>query len=170
MTHLTGRPHVDPEAFRQALASVCTPVAVVTTLDDGQPFGTTVSAFSSLSLDPPLVLVALDRGSDLLAHIARSGRYGINVLAAGQAGLAGAFARKGVDKFVDVGWELDCELPRLHGTGTFLACAAQQLLDGGDHVIVPGLVEHAEAHAAPPLLYRNRRFGTLEDPAMRGGD
>jgi len=151
---------VDAATFRAAFGAVCAPVAVVTSFDD-RPHGTTVSAFCSLSIDPPLVLVALDRGSDLLAMVRRSERYGINVLAHGQEALATRFARKGLDKFEGVPWELDHDLPRLAGIASWIACRLYEIADGGDHVIAVGLVEHAEAGTADPLLYRQREFGTL---------
>jgi flavin reductase (DIM6/NTAB) family NADH-FMN oxidoreductase RutF len=107
------------------------------------------------------VLVALDRGSDLLAMVRRSERYGINVLAHGQEALATRFARKGLDKFEGVPWELDHDLPRLAGIASWIACRLYEIADGGDHVIAVGLVERAEAGTADPLLYRQREFGTL---------
>jgi flavin reductase (DIM6/NTAB) family NADH-FMN oxidoreductase RutF len=155
------RPGVDAALFREALGAVCAPVAVVTSFYDARPHGTTVSAFCSLSLDPPLVLVALDRGSELLRMIRRSQRYGINVLAHGQEVIATRFARKGAGKFDDVRWELDTDLPRLEQTASWIACRLHELVEGGDHVIAVGFVEHAESGAAPPLLYRQRAFGTL---------
>jgi flavin reductase (DIM6/NTAB) family NADH-FMN oxidoreductase RutF len=163
-------PHgVDAAAFREALGAVCAPVAVVTSFYDARPHGTTVSAFCSLSLDPPLVLVALDRGSDLLRMIRRARRYGINVLAHGQEELATRFARKGHDKFADVRWELDRDVPRLDETASWIACRLHELVEGGDHVIAVGFVEHAEASPAAPLLYRQREFGTLARRASRSG-
>jgi flavin reductase (DIM6/NTAB) family NADH-FMN oxidoreductase RutF len=163
-------PHgVDAAAFREALGAVCAPVAVVTSFYDARPHGTTVSAFCSLSLDPPLVLVALDRGSDLLRMIRRARRYGINVLAHGQEELATRFARKGHDKFADVRWELDRDVPRLDETSSWIACRLHELVEGGDHVIAVGFVEHAEASPAAPLLYRQREFGTLARRASRSG-
>jgi flavin reductase (DIM6/NTAB) family NADH-FMN oxidoreductase RutF len=161
MTLETERPGVDAAAFREALGAVCAPVAVVTSFYDARPHGTTVSAFCSLSLEPPLVLVALDRDSDLLRMIRRAGRYAINVLGHEQEAIAKSFARKGADKFADVPWELDAELPRLAGIASWIACRLHELIDGGDHMIAVGFVEHAQAGAAHPLLYRRRAFGTL---------
>ena len=87
------------------MAGVATPVSVVTAVaGDGVPHGTTVSAFASLSMDPPMVLVSLDRGSDLLALVRETGRFGVNVLGSTQSALALSFARKGPDKFTDVEW------------------------------------------------------------------
>ena len=119
------------EAFRKVMAGVATPVSVVTAFRDGSPHGTTVSAFASLSMSPPMLLVALDRRSDLLARLAPGLRFGVNVLGAHQAALAAAFARRGADRF-----------------------------DGGDHVVVLGDVVHAASSAAPPLVHHARTFGT----------
>jgi flavin reductase (DIM6/NTAB) family NADH-FMN oxidoreductase RutF len=155
------RPGVDPVVFREALAAVAAPVAVVTSFDGERPHGTTVSAFCSLSLEPPLVLVSLDRGSDLLRMIRHSRRYGINVLSDDQEEIATRFARKGAEKFAEVPWALDTDLPRLAGTSSWMACRLHGLVDGGDHVIAIGFVEHAAASPSHPLLYRQRAFGTL---------
>lgn len=147
--------------FREVMAGVATPVAVITALYDGLPHGTTVSAFASLSMDPPMVLVSLDRCSDLLARVQRTMRFGVNVLGAGQADLALAFARKGgAGKFDGIDWHTDTDLPRLPGAPGWLACDVSMLVDGGDHVIALGTVVAAECLDAPPLTYHARAFGT----------
>jgi flavin reductase (DIM6/NTAB) family NADH-FMN oxidoreductase RutF len=152
---------MDSETFREALASVCTPVSVVTSHRDGRPHGTTVSAFCSLSLEPPLVLVSLARTSDLLAIVSESRVFGINVLSNGQQDLAVNFARKGPDKFDGVDWELHRGVPRILGAATWLVCELEQLHEGGDHLIAVGQVQHAESGPGNPLLYRYREFGTM---------
>jgi flavin reductase (DIM6/NTAB) family NADH-FMN oxidoreductase RutF len=154
-------PQMDPEAFRDALASVCTPVSVVTSHRAGHPHGTTVSAFCSLSMEPPMVLVSLDRSSDLLAIVTESRVFGINVLNDAQKELALNFARKGADKFAGVEWVLDRGVPRLSGAATWLVCKLHQLHEGGDHLIAVGQVEHVESGPGNPLLYRYREFGTM---------
>ncbi len=156
---------MDTETFREALASVCTPVSVVTSHRDGHPHGTTVSAFCSLSLEPPLVLVSLARTSDLLAIVTESRVFGINVLSDGQQELAVNFARKGPDKFDGVAWELDRGVPRILGAATWLVCRLEQLHEGGDHLIAVGEVQHAESGPGNPLLYRYREFGTMRPTA-----
>jgi flavin reductase (DIM6/NTAB) family NADH-FMN oxidoreductase RutF len=148
------------DSFREVMAGVATPVSVVTALRDGHPHGTTVSAFASLSMDPPMVLAALDRGSDLLARLAIGQPFGVNVLGADQAPLAAAFARKGRDKFAGIGWAEDSGAPRLTGSPGWLACTVAQLVDGGDHVVVLGDVVRALAGDGPPLTYHARTFGT----------
>jgi flavin reductase (DIM6/NTAB) family NADH-FMN oxidoreductase RutF len=117
-------------SFREVMAGVCTPVAVVTALTGERPHGTTVSAFASLSLAPPMVTVALDRGSELLRRLAVDSGFGVNVLGSAQAALAGAFARKGSDKFAGVAWEEDTGAPRLAGCPGWLACRIAGLSTG----------------------------------------
>jgi len=148
-------------AFRAAMASVCTPVSVVTTLADGLPYGTTVSAFTSLSMQPPMVLVSLDLTSDLLVLIRQTGRFGLNVLSSSQTGLALNFARKGgPGKFTGVPWEVAAAVPRIPEATGFVACTVGKLVAGGDHVVVFGHVLMATSADSLPLTYQARVFGT----------
>lgn len=147
-------------AFRDVMSQVCTPVSVVTAMDGERPHGTTVSAFASLSVEPPMVLVALDRTSDLLALVRSSGHFGVNVLGSAQPEIAKRFARKGNEKFSGVPWQLEHGSPRLEGTCGWLACAVTRLVDGGDHVVALSAVLSAERSATPPLTYHARQFGT----------
>ncbi|MFC4004129.1 flavin reductase family protein [Prauserella oleivorans] len=148
------------EEFREVMAGVCTPVSVVTTIEGTRPHGTTVSAFASLSMTPPMVLVALDRGSELLALLGATGRFGVNVLGSAQADLAVRFAGKGKAKFDGVPWTLAHGVPRLSRVPGWLACTVDKFVEGGDHVIALGLVVAAERRAGPPLTYHARSFGT----------
>jgi flavin reductase (DIM6/NTAB) family NADH-FMN oxidoreductase RutF len=158
-THTGSADHA--EAFRHVMASVCTPVTVITALRGQAPYGTTVSAFASLSVAPPMVLVALDRNSDLLAVVSDTNRYGVNVLTEEQAALAKRFATKGgPDKFSGMGWREDHDVPRLPGAGGFLACDVAEFVDGGDHVVLLGTVVSVTAGLGGPLTYHGRGFGT----------
>src|SRR5690606_25897023 len=130
------------------MASVCTPVSVVTGLEGTLPHGTTVSAFTSLSMDPPMVLVALGQSSELLALVRRTRRYGINVLSSGEAHVARRFAGKGGSaKYAGVPWEPEAGVPRVPGAGGFLACEVADLVPGGDHLVVLGRVVAARTTA-----------------------
>jgi flavin reductase (DIM6/NTAB) family NADH-FMN oxidoreductase RutF len=144
--------------FRDALAGVCTPVCVISATDDERPHGTTVSAFASLSMNPPMV--ALDRASDLLAVIARSRRLGVNILAHDQHVLALIFARKGTDKFAGTSWTWCAALPRLHGVAGWLACEVTDIVPGGDHLVALCQVIEADCIPSMPLTYHSRAFGT----------
>ncbi len=156
---------MDVDAFRDAMRYVPMPVAVVTTLVGNAPHGTTVSAFGSLSLEPPMIYAALDIRSDLLGLLRRTRRFGVNVLAASQRDLALAFARKGVDKFEDVEWRVEDGLPRLASAATWIACDVDRLLARGDHVVVLGIAVGVEPSDLAPLVHYDRRFGTYTDPA-----
>jgi flavin reductase (DIM6/NTAB) family NADH-FMN oxidoreductase RutF len=151
---------VSPDDFRSTMASVCAPVTIVTAMDGERPHGTTVSAFSSLSLEPPLVMVALDRGSDLLAIVRVAGLFGVNLLSHLQDDLALRFAKKGLDKFEGVDWHAEQGVPRIADASGWLVCELRELHDGGDHEIAVGHVLAAAPIAGAPLVYHNRQFGT----------
>ncbi|MEU1275659.1 flavin reductase family protein [Streptomyces sp. NPDC005799] len=154
-------PSALPSVFREVMAAVCTPVSVVTAIREGRPHGTTVSAFASLSMNPPMILVSLDRSSELLAVIRESGAFGVNVLSSGQSALARQFATKGgAGKFTGVRWQVEARVPRLPDAGGFLACDAVRFVEGGDHVVLLGLVRAADTVSGPPLTYHARSFGT----------
>jgi len=140
---------------------VATPVAVVTSMGDGLPVGTTVSAFTSLSMAPPMVLVCLDKRSETLELITLSKTFGLNVLAREQHAMALKFARKGgTGKFQGIPWTIDHELPRLADAAGWIACQADRFVEGGDHVVVLGSVVAAENRSSAPLTYHRRAFGT----------
>src|ERR1700757_1949853 len=128
------------QQFRDLMAGVCAPVTVVTTIQDGIPYGSTVSAFASLSLAPPMVTVALDRASNLLVRILGTKRFGINVLAKSQEETARVFATRGVDRFNQSRWGLDCGMPRLTAAASWLVCDLGQAVEGGDHMLLLGVV------------------------------
>lgn len=152
---------VDEATFRELMTRVCSPVAVVTTLTaDGRPYGTTVSAFMSLSLRPPMVIIALGSESELLAHARAAGRIGVNVLRHDAARTALAFARARADKFGTADWILENGLPRLRQTCGWLACDVASIVPGGDHLLLLSQVISAQMTDDPPLTYARRTFGT----------
>ena len=161
------------QVFRDLMAAVCAPVTVVTatgatSAGEPAPHGTTVSAFASLSLGPPLVTVALDRRSALLALVLGTRRFGVNVLGAGDDEIALRFARAAAaDRFDGVPWTLSRGLPRLDCAAAWAACDLTRAVDGGDHLLLIGLVGHAESRPAAPLVYGHRAFGTHSGFAHR---
>lgn len=164
MTLSTEAPAPTPTlqaSFREVMASVCTPVSVVTSMAGDLPHGTTVSAFASLSMEPPMVLVSLDRSSELLSVVRASRSFGLNVLSSAQSALAMTFASKGGSaKFASVPWALEAGVPRLTGVGSFLSCRVSELVVGGDHVVLLGEVVAADSEVQQPLTYHGRVFGT----------
>ncbi|ANY24140.1 MULTISPECIES: flavin reductase family protein [Gordonia] len=146
--------------FRDAMATVCTPVAVVTAMDGQRPHGTTVSAFASLSMTPPSLLVSLDRGSELLGLVLDAGVFGMNVLGSTQSRLAGQFARKGADKFDGVSWRVDAGVPRIADVPHWLAAEVMHTAEVADHIVVFGRVVDVASETIAPLTYHARSFGT----------
>jgi flavin reductase (DIM6/NTAB) family NADH-FMN oxidoreductase RutF len=144
--------------FRDAMGHFATGVTVITSIGaDGAPVGTTANAVTSLSLDPPLVLVCFDHGSTTLRAIRGHGAFVVNVLAAGQRQLSANFARRGLA----AAWDGvrhrhgPTGSPRLEGVLAALECTVEHYLPGGDHEIVVGRVRHVETSAAPaaPLVF-----------------
>lgn len=151
---------LDVQEFRNLMAGVCAPVTVATTLHEDVPYGSTVSAFASLSLMPPMISVALDRGSSLLTRVLQSTKFGINVLAKAQEDTARLFATRNVDRFAQSSWILDHGMPRLAAVASWLVCDLGQAVEGGDHMLLLGVVTAAEKTSAAPLIYSERIFGT----------
>ena len=153
------------DVYRDAIGHFTTGVAVVTSVGENGPSGLTANAVTSLSLDPLLMLVCLDRGSRTLKAIEHSGRLAVNVLARGQEELARGFAAKGPEheKFTGVSWRDREGLPELDGVVAWLAGDVTDLLPGGDHVIAVTAVKHVDAPGGEPLVYFRGAFHSLGD-------
>jgi flavin reductase (DIM6/NTAB) family NADH-FMN oxidoreductase RutF len=152
--------------FRHAMSHFATGVTVVTSVGQrGEPVGTTASAVSSLSLDPPLVLVCFDRASLTLAAIRAHGAFVVNVLAEQQRHISNSFARRG---FAAIWDEVrhrpgPTGSPRLHAVLAALECTVESRLPGGDHEIIAGRVREVETagDGAQPLLHWRGDYATL---------
>ena len=114
----------------------------------------------SLSMNPPQVLMSLDRTSGLLTRLHVGSRLGLNVLAAHQDQIAVRFASKGIDKFADIPWRLVHGVPVLSERHAWLAGRVYRRIQAGDHVLVLVDVLHAEGGEHAPLTYWQRTFGT----------
>ena len=161
MTPATGV--VDPDRFRRALGRFATGVTVITTTTADGPVGATVSAFCSLSLDPPLVLACLGRERSMHRALAAAPGFGVSILASDQAAVARGFARPG-DRFAGVAHAPGRHGPHLRGAIAHLDCAVHDIRDGGDHVIVIGRVDALAVHPGDPLLYARGAFLDLPAP------
>lgn len=160
---------VTPAAIRRVLGRFATGVTVVTSLHDGIPRGVTVSAFMSISLEPPLVLVALDQARSLDPIIQRTGAYAVNILGEDDAALsecfAGAAVVPGRDAFCGAGWRPGTlGMPILDRSIASLECRLEQVVRLGDHDFLVGRVvsTSSDDDHAPPLLYYRRRYLRLE--------
>jgi flavin reductase (DIM6/NTAB) family NADH-FMN oxidoreductase RutF len=152
--------------FRDAIGRFATGVTVVTSVGaDGQPVGTTASAVTSLSLDPPLVLVCFDRASVTLQAVRTHGAFVVNVLAAPQRHLSANFARRGLAAAWDGVRHRPGRTgsPRLDGVLAALECTVEDSFPGGDHEIVVGRVHAVETAGRDdaPLLYWRGAYGSL---------
>jgi 3-hydroxy-9,10-secoandrosta-1,3,5(10)-triene-9,17-dione monooxygenase reductase component len=156
-------PPITPDQFRAALAAYPTGVTVVTAPGENGPSGATANSVTSLSLDPPLMLAALDRGSRTLTSVRDSGRFGVNALAAGQEELARRFAAKDPEptKWEGVEWSESRGIPRLGGALMWVACELRDEIEGGDHLILIGDVIAAESRDAAPLLFHRGDYRDL---------
>ncbi|CCQ73855.1 flavin reductase family protein [Magnetospira sp. QH-2] len=148
---------MDPRTFRNALGHFATGITVVTAkTSDGEPVGVTVNAFSSVSLDPPLVLVCLGTNTaDIEAFTSPDSPFNINVLRDDQAEISTLFAKRDREKFDTTPWsEASNGVPRIDGCLAHLECRLASVQDGGDHLILIGRVEEtAYDSAGQPLLY-----------------
>jgi len=153
----------DQQVFRDVIGRFASGVTIITTTVDDAPFGTTASAVSSLSVDPPMVLVCLNKTSDTQAAILKAGTFCVNILAEGQQDLAYQFARKG-DKFADTAYVQGIEgIPVLGGTLAHLECRVAETVTGGTHTVFLAHVAVAAGHERAPLTYFRGRFGRLEN-------
>ena len=155
---------VDPADFRRALGQFAAGVTVVTTRDaQGRSLGLTVTAFASVSLDPPLVLICVDHRSEAHIGFRHAGLFGVSILAEGQEALSRRFAAGGAAKFK--GLELvkgTTGVPLIPGALAHLECRISATHDAGDHTIYVGEVLAAQTQPGRPLLYHDRDYRRLE--------
>jgi flavin reductase (DIM6/NTAB) family NADH-FMN oxidoreductase RutF len=155
---------VDAASFRQAMGQFATGVTVVTTRDaSGQPLGLTVSAFCSVSLEPPLVLVCIDHRSEANRGLRESGLFGVSVLGEHQEDVSRRFAAPGADKLEGFAF-LDGPhgLPLVPGAVAHVECRVRSFHDEGDHAVWVGEVLGASAHSGRPLLHHVGGYARLE--------
>ncbi|GAA3311571.1 flavin reductase family protein [Streptomyces cinereospinus] len=161
-----GSSEVLPEVFRDFFQGLPAAATVVTATWDGRPHATTVSSFSSLSLDPPLVLIALGVDSRLLGVVRRSNRFAVHLLTADQQHIAAACAARTEDKLAGIAWQETDGLPQIDGAAGWMACDVDRVVAAGDHDLVVGRPRTVQTSAGTdPLLYYRRRFHRLARPA-----
>ena len=152
--------------FRRTLGHFATGVTVVTYRAEGidEFRGTTVNSFTSVSLDPPLILVSLGRATRAAAALHEGSPFAVNVLHHGQRDLAMHFAGR-PQPGTRVEWEVRAGVPQLAESGAHFRCVTRNVHGAGDHVLVVGLVEEFQVHGRPPLLFYRGAFEYLPDPA-----
>jgi 3-hydroxy-9,10-secoandrosta-1,3,5(10)-triene-9,17-dione monooxygenase reductase component len=160
---------IDSDTFRRVMGHFVTGVTVVTALDGARPFGITVNALSSVSLDPPLVMVALDRRRFLTPIVRAAGRYAVSILAEDQQALSDCFAGAPVEpgrlEFCGASWHAGpTGLPLLDGAIATLECTVVGTFSAGDHDLFIGHVDSLanDPEHPMPLIYYRRRYLRIE--------
>jgi len=167
---------IEPRALRSALGAFATGVTIVTTRGvDGADVGLTANSFSSVSLNPPMVLWSLAKTSGSIEAFRNARYFAVHVLAADQDGLSARFATRGIDKFAGISCERGSDaIPLLGGCTARFECRMAFQYEGGDHVIFVGEVANLTHSARPPLIFHGGRYGMVirkeAAPASRARD
>lgn len=159
--------NVTAAAFRSVCGLFPSGVTVVTRkLNDGRPYGMTVSSFTSVSLHPPLILVCIDKEAGFLQDLHGELPFIVNVLNEEQEQLARRFAdRRETERFSGVAWFSGWEnLPQLENTVAIFGCVLDRAIEAGDHLLLIGSVRHIEWREGWPLVWCNRAYHCLPRP------
>jgi flavin reductase (DIM6/NTAB) family NADH-FMN oxidoreductase RutF len=156
---------VTSEEFRRACGRFATGVTIATAIDDtGMPHGLTVSSFTSVSLEPPLVLICLGHRVTVIDIFRKAKYFGINVLGADQQEMSDRFARKGQDRFGGLTWEAGkTGVPLLPGSIARIECTVHEWFTSGDHDILVGQMVGATVEDGAPLIYFSSRYRKLSE-------
>lgn len=157
--------------LRDAFGCFMTGVTVVTTTAaDGTPIGFTANSFSSVSLDPPLLLVSVSNRSANLGHFTGGRGFAVNILSEGQKAVSNTFARPGPDRFAGLDWGPGpFGAPVLAGASAWFDCRLERAIEAGDHTLLLGRVEGFEAGTAPGLGYYRGAYMTPASTALSAG-
>lgn len=153
---------IDPRALRHAFGTFMTGVTVVTTRNAaGDPLGFTANSFTSVSLDPPLVLVCLANSSSNYQAFSNGRGFAVNILSEGQKDVSNTFARPSQDRFATVGWQDGPHgNPIIEGVSAWFDCSLFRTVEAGDHVILLGRIEGFDANPTPGLGYARGAYVT----------
>lgn len=158
-----GLPPIEGARFREVLGHFATGITVVTALEEGAPVGFTCQSFSSLSLDPPMVVIAPAKSSTSWPRMVKAGAFCVNILDERQEALARTFAVSGGDKFAGVEWRVGPGgTPVLGDTLAWVECQLGSVHDAGDHELVTGEVLHLGVGPGRPLLFYRGGFGRFD--------
>ncbi|MHB8438811.1 MAG: flavin reductase family protein [Acidimicrobiales bacterium] len=158
-----GAPTLGTARLREVMGHFASGVTIVTAVDGAEPVGFTCQAFSSLSLDPPLVVLAPGKNSTTWPRIVAAGQFCVNILAEGQEALCRDFAVSGGDKFAGVAWQpAGNDAPVLEGALAWIECALVEAHDAGDHELVVGRVLDMGVGQGKPLIFYRGGFGRFE--------
>jgi flavin reductase (DIM6/NTAB) family NADH-FMN oxidoreductase RutF len=153
---------IDPRALRDAFGCFMTGVTVVTMIDEAnKPIGFTANSFSSVSLDPPMLLVSIANKSANLEAFRTTKGFAVNILSEGQKDISGTFARPVEDRFANVYWRRGpVGAPLIAGVSAWFDCTLEQAIPAGDHTILLGRIGGFEASSHPGLGYYRGAYVT----------
>ncbi len=155
---------VEPAELRRVMGHFATGVTIVTGMDDGEPVGFACQSFTSVSLEPPLVLFCPSHGSRSWPRIKTAGSFSVNVLAEDQLELCQTFATSGGDKFAGLAWHETPWGPSLDNVLATVHCDISQVVPAGDHDVVLGEVRKLVTHRdAAPLVFFRGQYGLTWD-------
>jgi 3-hydroxy-9,10-secoandrosta-1,3,5(10)-triene-9,17-dione monooxygenase reductase component len=154
---------IDQAAFRTVLGHFATGITVITAVHDGQPVGLAANSFTSVSLDPPLILFCAAKSSSTWPSIRDAGHFCVNILADDQEEVSRVFATKGADRFAGIGYRTGTTgAPLLHDVLAWLDCTIEAVHEAGDHLIVVGRVHELDVQReGRPLLFYRGGYGRL---------
>jgi flavin reductase (DIM6/NTAB) family NADH-FMN oxidoreductase RutF len=153
---------IDDASFKLAMSQFASGVTVVTTEHEGERYGLTVASFSSLSLNPPLAIVCIEKNVRSHDAIAASGRFGISILASDQSAISNRFASRADDKFDGVATRTGANgVPLIEGAICTIECRLREALPGGDHSIFVGEVQEIATTEGKPLVYFRSSYREL---------
>jgi flavin reductase (DIM6/NTAB) family NADH-FMN oxidoreductase RutF len=153
----------DAKELRRVMGMFATGVTVLTTRDaSGRPYGLTANAVTSLSLDPPLLIICIDKRAETHPHFFDSRCFVVNILSEDQEELSTHFAKSGGEKFGSLPYSINQDgVPVLEGTLAQVECRIVETHEGGDHVIHIGEVRHAEVRGGRPLVFFQGKYRRL---------
>lgn len=161
----------DPKDFRRALGKFATGVTVITTRDEaGEDVGMTANSFSSVSMDPPLILWSVDKGNLGTKAYREADCFVVNVLNDSQVDISNRFARRGEDKFEGLDFSRGLgDVPVINGCASTFECRTWNTYDGGDHLIIVGeVLNYFYQESVRSLVFHNGRYALSEmHPAIR---
>lgn len=159
----TEHTEIDPRELRNALGRFASGITVVTTVHEGVTYGMTANSFVSVSLDPPLVLVAADNRSKWHEKVSESGRYGVSVLSEEQGSISDHFAgRRESQKGVEIPFVWQDDVPLIEGALAHFVCRVVDSHPAGDHTLHIGQVEHLSYQNGSPLLFYTGSYEHVE--------
>jgi 3-hydroxy-9,10-secoandrosta-1,3,5(10)-triene-9,17-dione monooxygenase reductase component len=154
----------DEASYRTVLGHFATGVTIITAMSDGRPIGVSANSFTSVSLTPPLVLFCASKDSTTWPKIEAAGTFTVNILNEHQEDVCRVFATRGADRFSRIGWKPSATgSPILHDALAYIDCTIQEQHDGGDHLIVVGLVhELGVLNDEGPLIFYRGGYGHFD--------